>query len=225
MDGGSGSGRHWDRRIDEPGLVVGPSGSNRYAKGIILNSSSFNEVSSLVISGEAALSIRALRTLLAIARHGSFARAGEAIGLTQSAVSLQVKALEEEFGAQLFDRSRRRPTFTEAGRIVLAKAEEVLALYDRILDDEPFAVKGRRAPAHRLPVPRTAPPGRSICQGCEGLSVRKRLFEPPAAHSKASITSSTDPNRISAARRIALRWATGDIVPAQMAAMSLRSSA
>ena len=75
------------------------------------------------------MSLRALRTLQAIARHGSFARAGDAIGLTQSAISLQVKSLEEEFGVQLFDRSRRLPTFTEAGRIVLAKAEEVLALY------------------------------------------------------------------------------------------------
>jgi DNA-binding transcriptional LysR family regulator len=78
------------------------------------------------------MSLRALRTLLAIARHGTFARAAEAVGLTQSAVSLHVKALEEEFGAQLFDRSRRQPALTEAGRIVLARAEEVVALYDRI---------------------------------------------------------------------------------------------
>ncbi|PWC91127.1 LysR family transcriptional regulator [Azospirillum sp. TSO5] len=78
------------------------------------------------------MSLRALRTLQAIARHGSFARAGEAVGLTQSAVSLQVKSLEEEFGAQLFDRSRRLPALTDAGRIVLEKSQEVLALYDQI---------------------------------------------------------------------------------------------
>lgn len=89
------------------------------------------------------MSLRALRTLQAIARHGSFARAGAAIGLTQSAVSLQVKALEAEFGVQLFDRARRLPILTEAGRIVLAKAEEVLALYGRIpeaLSDERMLV-------------------------------------------------------------------------------------
>lgn len=78
------------------------------------------------------MSLRALRTLQAIARHGSFAGAGKAVGLTQSAVSLQVKALEEEFGAPLFDRSRRLPVLTEAGRIVLARSAEVLALYDDI---------------------------------------------------------------------------------------------
>ncbi|ACL61590.1 LysR family transcriptional regulator [Methylobacterium nodulans] len=85
------------------------------------------------------MSLRALRTLHAIAQHGSFARAGEVVGLTQSAVSLQVKMLEEEFGARLFDRSRRLPRLTEAGRIVLEKSAEVLALYDQIasaLSDE-----------------------------------------------------------------------------------------
>ena len=92
------------------------------------------------------MSLKALRTLLAIARHGTFARAADAVGLTQSAVSLQVKALEEEFGAQLFDRTRRQPTLTEAGRIVLARAEEVLALYDRI----PDALSDERALAGRL---------------------------------------------------------------------------
>jgi DNA-binding transcriptional LysR family regulator len=78
------------------------------------------------------MSLRALRTLQAIARHRSFAGAGKAVGLTQSAVSLQVKALEEEFGAPLFDRSRRLPVLTEAGRIVVARSAEVLALYDDI---------------------------------------------------------------------------------------------
>jgi len=80
------------------------------------------------------MSLRALRTLVAIARHRTFARAGEAIGLTQSAVSLHVKSLEEEFNVRLFDRSRREPSLTEAGRIVLAQAEQILALYDRIPD-------------------------------------------------------------------------------------------
>ncbi|ATJ86131.1 LysR family transcriptional regulator [Ralstonia solanacearum] len=80
------------------------------------------------------MSLRALRTLVAIAHHGTFARAGEAIGLTQSAVSLQVRALEDEFGVRLFDRSRRQPALTEAGRIVLAQAEQILGLYDHIPD-------------------------------------------------------------------------------------------
>jgi len=78
------------------------------------------------------LSIRAFRTLAAVARHGAFARAGAAVGLTQSAVSQQMKTLEREFGVEIFDRSRRQTTFTEAGRILLEKAGEILDLYDRI---------------------------------------------------------------------------------------------
>lgn len=85
------------------------------------------------------MSLRALRTLQAIAHHGSFARAGEAVGLTQSAVSLQVKTLEEEFRVALFDRSRRVPRLTEAGKILLERSAEILSLHDQIsgaLSDE-----------------------------------------------------------------------------------------
>lgn len=78
------------------------------------------------------MSLRALRTLVAIARHGSFARAAEAVHLTQSAVSLHVKALEDEFKAQLFDRSRRQTALTDAGRLAVDRAMEILALYDAI---------------------------------------------------------------------------------------------
>ncbi|MFE1598075.1 LysR family transcriptional regulator [Methylobacterium sp. ID0610] len=76
------------------------------------------------------MSLRALRSLVAIARQGSFARAAETVGLTQSAVSLHVRGLEQEFRAVLFDRSRRRPVLTEAGHVAVARAEEILALYD-----------------------------------------------------------------------------------------------
>ncbi|MBN3787551.1 LysR family transcriptional regulator [Burkholderia sp. Ac-20353] len=80
------------------------------------------------------MSLRAFRTLVAIARYRTFARAGEAIGLTQSAVSLQIKTLESEFNVQLFDRSRRQPVLTEAGNILVAQAEQILAMVDRIPD-------------------------------------------------------------------------------------------
>jgi len=78
------------------------------------------------------MSLRALRTLVAIAQHGSFARAAEAVCLTQSAVSLHVRTLEEDFKATLFDRSRRVPVLTDAGQRAVEQAREVLALYDGI---------------------------------------------------------------------------------------------
>ena len=78
------------------------------------------------------MSLRALRTLVAIAQHGSFARAAEAVCLTQSAVSLHVRSLEEDFNAPLFDRTRRVPVLTEAGHRAVERAREILALYDGI---------------------------------------------------------------------------------------------
>lgn len=78
------------------------------------------------------MSLRALRTLIAIAQYGSFARAAEAVCLTQSAVSLHVRSLEQDFNAPLFDRTRRVPVLTDAGHRAVERAREILALYDGI---------------------------------------------------------------------------------------------
>lgn len=76
------------------------------------------------------MSLRALRTLTVIARTGSFSSAAVELGLTQAAVSHQVKALEEELGAELFDRTGRGTKLNPSGRLILGRAEEILALYD-----------------------------------------------------------------------------------------------
>ncbi|MHB8762988.1 MAG: LysR family transcriptional regulator [Deferrisomatales bacterium] len=81
------------------------------------------------------MSLRALRTLTVISRKGSFSAAAEQLGLTQAAVSLQMKGLEEELDAELFDRSGRSPRLNAAGRLALARAEEILALYDGLRDE------------------------------------------------------------------------------------------
>ncbi|GBE43620.1 HTH-type transcriptional regulator GltR [bacterium BMS3Bbin10] len=78
------------------------------------------------------MSIRLLKTFIAIASEGSFAAAADKLGLTQSAVSLQMKALEEEFRTELFDRTLRRPTINASGRELLARASEVVRLYDQL---------------------------------------------------------------------------------------------
>lgn len=78
------------------------------------------------------MSLKALRTLVAIAQYGSFARAAEAVCLTQSAVSLHVRSLEEDFKVSLFDRSRRVPVLTEAGHRAVEQARDILAQYDGI---------------------------------------------------------------------------------------------
>ncbi len=81
------------------------------------------------------MSLRNLRIMTAIARKGSFAAAAEHLGLTQSAVSLQIKNLEEELNVQLFERSGRSPKLNTNGRLVLERAREILNIYDGIRDE------------------------------------------------------------------------------------------
>lgn len=76
--------------------------------------------------------INELRTFIAVCRHGTFAAAGERIGLTQSAVSSQIKRLEEALGFELFDRTGRSATLNAAGETTLARAEEICALYAKL---------------------------------------------------------------------------------------------
>jgi len=76
--------------------------------------------------------INELRTFIAVCRHGTFAAAGDRIGLTQSAVSSQVKRLEEALGFELFERTGRSATLNAAGQTTLARAEEICALYAKL---------------------------------------------------------------------------------------------
>jgi len=76
------------------------------------------------------MDIRHLKTLIAIAEHRSFAGAAEAIGLTQSAVSLHVKALEEALNTRLFDRDTRPPLLNAHGKELVERAREIVGLCD-----------------------------------------------------------------------------------------------
>jgi len=60
----------------------------------------------------------------------SFTRAAEMLRMTQPAVTHQIRQLEEEFNARLFDRTNNRISLTEAGESVLVHADKILALYD-----------------------------------------------------------------------------------------------
>src|SRR5262245_9084824 len=60
--------------------------------------------------------LSAIRAFEAAARHGSFTKAAEELGMTQAAVSYQVKLLEDRLGAPLFLREARRVVLSEAGK-------------------------------------------------------------------------------------------------------------
>lgn len=72
------------------------------------------------------LQVAHLRTLQAIARHGSFSRAAHALNLTQPAVSMQVRHLERALGLPLLERVGKRTFPTRAGELLLAHADRAL---------------------------------------------------------------------------------------------------
>jgi len=79
-------------------------------------------------------SIRELETYVAIADFGTFAAAGEAIGLTQSAISLQIKSLESILETELFDRSKRPPVMNASGLKLVKPARDILNHCRALLD-------------------------------------------------------------------------------------------
>ncbi|RST88005.1 LysR family transcriptional regulator [Aquibium carbonis] len=69
-----------------------------------------------------------LRTFVAVAETGNFTKAGEQVGRTQSAVSMQVKRLEETLGDILFERGSRGVVLTRKGDLLLPNARRIVAL-------------------------------------------------------------------------------------------------
>ncbi|ARE38827.1 Transcriptional regulator, LysR family [Rhodovulum sp. P5] len=78
------------------------------------------------------LDMTALRSFVAVAEAGGVTRAAGYLNLTQSAVSMQLKRLEQALDLQLFDRSERRIRLTASGDQLLAYARRILALNDEV---------------------------------------------------------------------------------------------
>ncbi|WP_353190721.1 LysR substrate-binding domain-containing protein [Pandoraea pnomenusa] len=74
------------------------------------------------------LTLRMLKTFRLVAQTGSFAAAAERAALTQAAVSLQMRGLEDAVGQRLFDRRGRQITLTRQGRDLFPRVEQILAL-------------------------------------------------------------------------------------------------
>ena len=79
------------------------------------------------------MSLRRLRTLVAIAETDTFSAAADVVHITHAAVSQQMQALEDELGVKLFDRDTRTPKLTPAGRQIVAKAQKLISDYDNLV--------------------------------------------------------------------------------------------
>lgn len=77
---------------------------------------------------------RSLKTLVKISKVGSFVQAADQLGMTLSALSMQMKALEAELGVALFDRTVRPPRLTPVGHSVVDEAIPLLRHEDNLLD-------------------------------------------------------------------------------------------
>lgn len=79
------------------------------------------------------MSIRHLRTLVAVAEAPTFSAAAKAVHITHAAVSQQMQTLEADLGVALFDRGGRTPKLTPLGARVVAKARQLIADYDSLV--------------------------------------------------------------------------------------------
>lgn len=81
------------------------------------------------------LPLGSLRVFVAVAQHLSFTRAADALGVTASAVSVQIRSLEEYLARPLFRRNGREVRLTAEGRTLLPRVQQALEQLERAIDD------------------------------------------------------------------------------------------
>jgi DNA-binding transcriptional LysR family regulator len=91
-----------------------------------------------------------LRTLVAVVDLRSFTKAAQSLGVTQPAVSAQIKRLQILLGGELFDKSAPGVTLTEKGDVVVSHARRLLSINDQILH---LAQPAGPAPPLRIGIP------------------------------------------------------------------------
>src|ERR671914_2230191 len=88
---------------------------------------------------------RQLASFCAVVDNQSFSLAAEQLGVTQPAVSLQIRSLEKRLGRRLLDRSGRRVEPTEAGMRLYRSAQRMLALEEQLVEEVADAGEGELA--------------------------------------------------------------------------------
>src|ERR1700748_3202933 len=80
------------------------------------------------------VTLRQLRCFDALARHGHFGRAAEACSISQPALSMQIKEMEQALGGPLLDRSARQVALTTFGEDLLQRVRDILRSVDELGD-------------------------------------------------------------------------------------------
>ena len=95
------------------------------------------------------MDIRTMQYYLAVVREGTISAAAEALHVAQPSLSRQMKELEEELGAPLFERGNRKITLTEEGMILRKRAEEMVRLM-QMTEEEISQVKNHISGSVRI---------------------------------------------------------------------------
>src|SRR5947209_20414226 len=103
------------------------------------------------------LTMRQLRYFDALARHGHFGRAAQACAISQPALSMQIKELEEALGGVLLERSARQVSLTRFGEDLARRVRDILRSVDE-LGDFARASRDRLAGRLRIGMIPTVPP-------------------------------------------------------------------
>lgn len=102
------------------------------------------------------MELRQLQHFVAVAQEGQFTRAAQRVNIVQSALSTSIRLLEQDLGARLFVRSTRQVRLTEAGQVLLDKAQTVLAAV-REAREAVVAVEGLHRGTLRIGTVQTLP--------------------------------------------------------------------
>src|SRR5687767_8390569 len=81
------------------------------------------------------MEIRQLRAFVSIAELGTFTAGAQRVHVTQAAISMQIRQLENELGARLFVRAPRKVMLTEAGEQLLSRARQILRDHDAAIEE------------------------------------------------------------------------------------------
>ena len=127
--------------------------------------------------------MRALRIIVAVAEEGSFTRAAARLGISQPAVSQQMRRIETRMGRTLFRRTTQQMTLTLDGAVLVDQAKAMLAIAARATAH--FAESAGRSATLRLGLT-----GGLTLESAEDLIARLRVMQPGT-----DITISNAPHR------------------------------
>ncbi|MDF3919393.1 LysR family transcriptional regulator [Salinicola salarius] len=130
---------------------------------------------------------QSLQAFIAVADTTSFSFAGEQLHLTQPAISKRIATLEHQTGAKLFDRINRRVSLTEAGRLLLPRARQILQLVEdsrRTLSNLSGSVEGSLtlATSHHVGLHRLPPVLKAFTQRYPDVDLDLRFLDSEQAY-------------------------------------------